>query len=88
MSTLAALPVVNPYSGDLVGEAPVSGSAEVTAALDRARACPELPRHERARILFAVAGRLQDERGETGPVDHVGVRPVPQGHDARGGARL
>jgi phosphonoacetaldehyde dehydrogenase len=64
VTTLAALPVVNPYSGDLVGEAPVSRAVDVTAALDRARGCPRLPRHERARILFAVADRLLDECDE------------------------
>jgi aldehyde dehydrogenase (NAD+) len=64
VSTLTALAVENPYTGEVVGEAPVSGAAEVTAMCDRAPARPELPRHERARILFAVADRIQDDRDD------------------------
>jgi phosphonoacetaldehyde dehydrogenase len=65
MSGPAALPVTSPYTGELVGEAPVSSPAQVTAALDAAAADsarPLLPRHERARILSAVADRLDGER--------------------------
>ncbi len=62
MSTLATLPVTSPYSGELVGEAPQSGPAEVGAALDAAaRAGSPPPRHERARTLNAVADRLAAE---------------------------
>ena len=62
MTALATLPVRSPYTGELVGEAPVSGPEQVAAALHaaavtgRARAAP--PRHERADQLFAVAERL------------------------------
>jgi putative phosphonoacetaldehyde dehydrogenase len=64
VSTLTTLPVTYPYTGELVGEAPVSDAAAVTAALERAAGYPAPPRHERGRILFAVADRLSDERDE------------------------
>lgn len=55
MSATATLEVRSPFTGDLVGEAPVSTPSQVTAALDAgARAGALLPRHERARVLFAV----------------------------------
>ena len=52
--------VRSPYSGELVGEAPVSGPAEVRALLDAGAAAGTelLPRHERSQILFAVAELL------------------------------
>jgi putative phosphonoacetaldehyde dehydrogenase len=62
MSALATIPVTSPYSGELVGEAPVARPAQVTAALDAAaRAGSPPPRHERARALNAVADRLGEE---------------------------
>jgi putative phosphonoacetaldehyde dehydrogenase len=64
MTASATLAVHSPYTGELVGEAPVSGREEVTAALDAAAHAgsgPGLPRHERSRILFAVAERLESE---------------------------
>jgi len=64
MTAIAALPVRSPFTGERVGEAPVSGPAEVRAVLDAAAAAgrePPLPRHERGRILSAVADRLQGE---------------------------
>jgi aldehyde dehydrogenase (NAD+) len=65
MSTLATLPVTSPYSGELVGEAPVSSPAEVAEALDAgARAGVPPPRHDRARALNAVADRLAAESGD------------------------
>ena len=65
MSALATLPVTSPYSGELVGEAPMSGPAQVARALDAAaRAGAPPPRHERARVLNAVADRLVDESAE------------------------
>ena len=65
MSTLATLPVTSPYSGELVGEAPVSSPAQVAEALDSgARAGAPPPRHERARVLDAVADRLAAESPE------------------------
>jgi putative phosphonoacetaldehyde dehydrogenase len=65
MSTLATLAVTSPYSGELVGEAPVTSPAQVAEALDAAaRAGAPPPRHERARLLNAVADRLGEESGE------------------------
>jgi phosphonoacetaldehyde dehydrogenase len=64
VSTVTGLPVAYPYTGEVVGEAPVSGPAEVAAALGRAAGRPAPPRHERARILFAVADRLDRDRDE------------------------
>jgi aldehyde dehydrogenase (NAD+) len=65
MSTLATGPVSSPYSGELVGEAPLSSPEQVTEALDAAARCgPEPPRHERARALNAVADRLESERDD------------------------
>jgi phosphonoacetaldehyde dehydrogenase len=62
MSTLATLPVTSPYSGEVVGEAPLSSPAQVAEALDAAARCGrEPPRHERARALNAVADRLEAE---------------------------
>jgi aldehyde dehydrogenase (NAD+) len=59
MTTFATLPVRSPYSGELVGEAPLSDSARTRAVLDAgASYADELPRHERSRILFAVADAL------------------------------
>ena len=58
-----ALEVRNPYTGRVVGQAPLLDRAAVTAALDAA-AFPELQRHERAEILFATAARLEAERAE------------------------
>jgi acyl-CoA reductase-like NAD-dependent aldehyde dehydrogenase len=56
VSTLATLAVTSPYSGALVGEAPMTSPAQVAEALDdAARAGAPPPRHERARVLSAVA---------------------------------
>lgn len=61
MSTTATLPVHSPYSGDIVGEAPLSSATEVRAALDRSAAYhDELTRHERSEVLFAVSRALSD----------------------------
>ncbi len=62
MSAVTALRVTYPYTGEVVGEVPISGRAEVVATLDRAAGRPVPPRHERARILFAVADRLAGRR--------------------------
>ena len=67
MTALDTLAVVNPFTGELAGEAPRSGADEVRAALDAAAARRELPalsRHERSRILFAVAEQIGAERDE------------------------
>ena len=59
MSALSAIAVYSPFSGELVGTAPVSSSAEVADALDRGAAyVSRLSRHERSQLLFAVAERL------------------------------
>lgn len=68
MSATAAIHVRSPYTGRPVGEAPIWGSAQVTAALDAAVAAARKPpggapsRHERAQLLFSVAERLAAER--------------------------
>jgi len=65
VSTTASLPVRSPWTEEVVGEAPVSDPAQVTTTLDAVAAGgPPLPRHERARILFAVAERLRGEGSE------------------------
>ena len=89
MSTLATLPV------DLAlqrrarrrgaGERPRPRSPEALDAAARAGAPP--PRHERARVLNAVADRLAAESAELGPAHLAGVRAVPAGHPPRGGPR-
>ncbi|HEX3979136.1 MAG TPA: aldehyde dehydrogenase family protein, partial [Solirubrobacteraceae bacterium] len=65
MSTLATLAVTSPYSGQVVGEAPVTDRFEVAEALDAAaRAGAPPPRHERARVLNTLADRLVQESAE------------------------
>lgn len=66
MTATTTLPVTSPYTGELVGEAPIADVAQVTAALDAGAGGglgDLLPRHERGRILFDVADRLMAERG-------------------------
>jgi putative phosphonoacetaldehyde dehydrogenase len=61
----ATLPVHSPYSGELVGEAPVADLARTRAMLDAGASYrDELSRHERSRILFAVADVLAGRAGE------------------------
>lgn len=59
-------PVVFPFDGSVVAEAPVGGVTEAVAALDTASdARPELaglPTHERRRVLREVAARLGEHR--------------------------
>jgi aldehyde dehydrogenase (NAD+) len=65
MTTLAALEVFNPYTGELVGEAPIATAEQVGRALDDgARWTGGLSRHERSQLLFAVADRLHASREE------------------------
>lgn len=66
MTALATLPVYSPYSGELVGEAPVTSAERVAAALDAAaRQADRTPaRHERSDALFAIAERLRARRDE------------------------
>lgn len=63
MTALATLPVHSPYTGELVGEAPLSSAEQVRAALDAGAAYRNrLSRYERSEILSRVAGRLLDRR--------------------------
>ena len=66
MTATSTLAVRSPYSGELVGEAPVSSSEQVRDALRRgARAgAARLSRHERAEVLNGVAGLLRQRRDE------------------------
>ena len=63
-----AWPIRSPWSGDVVGEAPVASAAEVHAALDAAVAAAPaaraLPAHARAAVLERIAVGLADRRDE------------------------
>lgn len=60
------VPVVDPSTGAPLGEAPVASADDARAAVDAAAASEErwgdLPGHERARLLRAVAERLHSDR--------------------------
>ncbi len=59
------LPVSSPYSGALVGEAPVADVARTLELLETGAGYRgELSRHERSQILFAVADTLLARRDE------------------------
>jgi len=61
----ASFPVTYPYTGEVVGEAPLLPREAVRAALDRAGAARvRLDRHERASVLERVAGRIAAESEE------------------------
>jgi putative phosphonoacetaldehyde dehydrogenase len=61
----ATLPVTNPYTGELVGEVPLSSPAQVGDALDRGAAhSNRLSRYERSEVLFAVAEAVRSRRTE------------------------
>ena len=65
MTATATLEVHSPYSGALVGEAPVAGPDAVAAALETARAAGAAgtsSRHERSQLLSGVADRLLARR--------------------------
>lgn len=65
MTAVSTIFVRSPFSGELVGEAPVSRPEEVRSALDvAANYVNELSRHERSELLFAVADRLGELRAE------------------------
>jgi phosphonoacetaldehyde dehydrogenase len=65
MRAVSAIAVHSPFSGELVGSAPVSASAEVVDALDLGAAyVSQLSRHQRSQLLFAVAERLGSLAGE------------------------
>lgn len=57
--------VLDPQDGSLVGEVPEATAQEMTAAIDRAvqgsRAWRGAPAHERARVLFEAARRVEEE---------------------------
>ena len=59
-------PVVDPSTGQPIGEAPVAGREEARAAVDAAAAMEErwaeVPGHERARILRGAAARILADR--------------------------
>ena len=65
MTALATLPVHSPYSGELVGEAPLSDFTQTQATLHAgALYNNELSRHARSQILFDVADALGGRREE------------------------
>jgi phosphonoacetaldehyde dehydrogenase len=65
MTALATLPVHSPYTGELVGEAPLADVAQTQAILDAGASYKDkLSRHERSQILFDVAGALGGRRDE------------------------
>lgn len=54
--------VLYPFSGEVIGTAPKLSGDDVVKTLEHARDTSfELSRHERSRILFAIADRLQAE---------------------------
>jgi acyl-CoA reductase-like NAD-dependent aldehyde dehydrogenase len=66
MTTLEAIEVRSPFSGEVVGRVPKGGAEEAKRALDAAdaaRATP-LPAHERARILDRTAALLEERQEE------------------------
>jgi acyl-CoA reductase-like NAD-dependent aldehyde dehydrogenase len=65
MTATSTLTVVNPYTGEVVGEGPVASTDEVVGALDNgAEYGSPLSRHERSQLLFSVADRLGALRDE------------------------
>ncbi len=63
MTALATIPVHSPYTGELVGEVPISSADQVSAALDAGADYRDgLSRYERSEILLRVATRLLDRR--------------------------
>jgi phosphonoacetaldehyde dehydrogenase len=65
MTALSTLPVRSPYTGELVGEAPVTSPTDLRAALDAgAGQGSQLSRHERSQVLFTVAEMVGAQRDE------------------------
>ena len=65
MTTTTTLPVHSPYTGDLVGEVPLSSPEQVSALLAAGAGYRnELSRHDRSQVLFAVADELGARREE------------------------
>jgi aldehyde dehydrogenase (NAD+) len=59
MSPVATLPVHSPYTGELVGEAPLAGPEQIREMLAAGAVHGgALSRHERSQVLFAVAEEL------------------------------
>jgi putative phosphonoacetaldehyde dehydrogenase len=60
MTDTATLSVSSPYGGEVVGEVPLAGLAEIEAMLAAGAAYQnELSRHERSQILFGVSDGLE-----------------------------
>jgi putative phosphonoacetaldehyde dehydrogenase len=65
MTTTTTLPVHSPYTGDLVGEVPLSSFEQVRELLTVGAAYKnELSRHDRSQVLFAVADELGSRSDE------------------------
>jgi phosphonoacetaldehyde dehydrogenase len=65
VTALSTIEVRSPFTGELVGEAPVAGPSEVSAALEAGATYDNaLSRHERSQLLFAVADRLAEQSVE------------------------
>jgi aldehyde dehydrogenase (NAD+) len=65
MTAVSMLAVHSPYTGGLVGGAPVTGPDELRSMLDSGAAYENrLSRHERSQLLFGVAERLADGRDD------------------------
>jgi acyl-CoA reductase-like NAD-dependent aldehyde dehydrogenase len=63
MTALSMLYVHSPYTGELVGEVPVTGPSALGAALDAGAAHgSQLSRHERSQVLFTVAELVGAQR--------------------------
>jgi putative phosphonoacetaldehyde dehydrogenase len=59
VSTVATIPVRSPYTGELVGEAPLADAEQIREMLAAGAAYDGgLSRHERSQVLFAVAEEL------------------------------
>jgi putative phosphonoacetaldehyde dehydrogenase len=88
MTATATLPVRSPWSGELVGEAPVASPAAVSAALTAAAAAGRRgtpPRHERGDQLFAIAETLLARRDELAALitAESGLAMRDTGHEVR-----
>ena len=65
MTALSTLRVHSPYTGELVGEAPLASPMHVQAALDAGAAHgSQLSRHERSQVLFSTAELVGAQRDE------------------------
>ena len=65
MTATATLTVESPYTGEIVGEVPLSSPEQVRALLDDGAAYRnELSRHQRSEILFAVSHAISGREDE------------------------